>query len=148
MDTPSYAKNTITEYSMKQNKLYGDFNGDERFDLLSVVMICLGQKADMEQGTELHGLLSTILSDELTVPRKEEILQKNFGIEPYNVKEVVTSMCNLSDLIEEKGIKKGIEQGKFIFVRNMLRRGMSDEDIMDLAECSQEFVDEVRKMDA
>ncbi len=148
MDTPSYAKNTITEYSMKQNKLYGDFNGEERFDLLSVVMICLGENADLEQGTELHGLLSTILSDELTVPRKEEILQKNFGIEPYNVKEVVTSMCNLSDLIEEKGIKKGIEQGKFIFVRNMLRRGMSDEDIMDLAECSQEFVDEVRKMDA
>ena len=114
---------TITEYSIKQNKLYGDFGGDERFDLLSVVMICLGENADLEQGTELHGLLSTILSDELTVPRKEEILQKNFGIEPYHVKEVVTSMCNLSDLIEEKGIKKGIEQGQLIMLKQLIEDG-------------------------
>ena len=32
-----------------------------------------------------------------------------------------------------------------IIVTNMLRRGMSDEDIRALAECEQELIDEVRK---
>ena len=46
---------------------------------------------------------------------------------------------------EAKGEIKGAMEKTQIIVRNMLRRGMSDEDIMALAECSQEFVDEVRK---
>ena len=63
------------------------------------------------------------------------------------------NMCQaLREWIEEErslgwaeGEIKGAMEKTGIFVRNMLRRGMSDEDIMALAECSQEFVDEVRK---
>ena len=64
------------------------------------------------------------------------------------------NMCQaLREWIEEErslglaeGEAKGASEMMRVFVRNMLRRGMSDEDIMALAECSQEFVDEVRKM--
>jgi predicted transposase YdaD len=57
--------------------------------------------------------------------------------------------------LKEEGREEGIEVGKEIgketgkkdtrrqIIRNMLARGMSDEDIMALAECSQEEVDKV-----
>ena len=44
----------------------------------------------------------------------------------------------------EDGIEQGIEQGLRITIRNMLARGMSDEDIMSIAECGQELIEQVR----
>ena len=43
------------------------------------------------------------------------------------------------------GRSEGLLEGKSIFVRNLLKRGMSDEDICGLAECEQALVDEVRR---
>ena len=45
----------------------------------------------------------------------------------------------------EDGIEQGIEQGLSITIRNMLARGMSDEDIMAIAECGQELIEQVRE---
>lgn len=42
MDSPRYAENTITEYSIQQSNIIGDFLSDKtRYDLMSVLMICL-----------------------------------------------------------------------------------------------------------
>lgn len=75
-------------------------------------------------------------------------------------------MCNLSDLIEERGIQQGMQQGMQQgiqqgmqrgmqqgseekcrdMVRKMLRFGlMSDEDILKVAEISQEELERIRK---
>ena len=43
-----------------------------------------------------------------------------------------------------EGREAGIDEKTRSFVTNMLRRGMEDTDIMALAECEQELVDEVR----
>ena len=45
----------------------------------------------------------------------------------------------------EEGVADGIEQGLSITIRNMLARGMSDEDIMTIAECGQELIEQVRE---
>ena len=42
------------------------------------------------------------------------------------------------------GLEEGARNTKRIFIRNLLKRGMSDEDICALAECTQELLDEVR----
>lgn len=56
-------------------------------------------------------------------------------------------MCNLSELVWERGVSEGMEQGRQdktrIVVANMLKRGMAEADIMALAECSKEFIKEV-----
>ncbi len=71
-------------------------------------------------------------------------------------------MCNLSDLIEERGIQQGMQQGIQQgmqrgmqqgseekcrdMVRKMLRFGvMSDEDILKVAEISREELEQIRK---
>ncbi len=57
-------------------------------------------------------------------------------------------MCTIIDDYMEMGIeqgkKQGIEQGIKQVVGNMIKRGMSVEDICAIAECSEEFVEEVR----
>ena len=45
----------------------------------------------------------------------------------------------------EEGVEDGIEQNLRITIRNMLARGMADEDIMAIAECGQELIEQVRE---
>lgn len=88
----------------------GDFSGKSRYDLLSVVMICLGDSND--KNNELIGMLNTVLSEKLNVTEKEHILTTEYRIELKTAKNGgVNLMCNLSDRIERIGIEKGIEQG-------------------------------------
>lgn len=113
MDAPKYAANTITEYAIKQNKILGDFQGKARYDILSAVMICLGKEEKEDNDISLHGLLITLLSENLTAKEKTKILNSKYGIRTTTeMKEGMRQMCNLSDRIEEKGIQRGIEEGK------------------------------------
>lgn len=116
LNAPDYAANTITEYSMNQKKIQGNFSGKARYDLLSAVMICLGKekssKTENKSG-RLQRMLATLLSSEIPAEEKEEILSKKFGIvTSVEMKEEMRDMCNLSDLIEEEAIEKGICQGR------------------------------------
>lgn len=62
--------------------------------------------------------------------------------------EEAKNMCNalrelFADELEEAR-NEGIEEKQTIIVRNMLNRGMSDEDIMAIAECDIEFIEKIR----
>ena len=58
-------------------------------------------------------------------------------------------MCKgLADWIAEEreaGIKSANEEKTRRVILNMLNRGMSDEDIMAVAECDRTLIDEIRK---
>ena len=70
----------------------------------------------------------------------------------YQVEGGKRNMCKaIRDLMDdsreegrEEGIALGAEQMKCDIVKNMLKRGMSDEEICALAECAMEFVNEVK----
>ena len=44
----------------------------------------------------------------------------------------------------QAGMQTGIDDKTKNVVINMLKRGMSDEDILAIAECTQELIDELR----
>ena len=69
-DTPNYAKNTITEYKIKQEKVYGDFQGKARYDILNVTFICLGDPTT-EETPRFLSMLSTVLNNKITVDEKK-----------------------------------------------------------------------------
>ncbi len=124
MDSPKMAENTITEYSMEPKNIYGNFAGEARHDLLSVIMICLG-KDNAECKNELLNMLSTLLS----------------------LEQEVSEMCNLSDYVEMRGIEKGKTEGRVegkiqVFI-NMVNRGFSVADAQSIAELSDEQVQQV-----
>lgn len=111
MDTPNYAGNTITEYHMTQDLHYGNFSGKARYDLLSVVMICLNDTQNEEEN-ELIKMLTTLLSKDMEKEEKKQKLQEEYGIpmdDGFGME--VDEMCNYSGYVENKGIEKGIQQG-------------------------------------
>ena len=45
----------------------------------------------------------------------------------------------------QEGRREGVQSMVRIFVKNMLKCGMSDEDILMLSECDRELLEEVKK---
>lgn len=118
MDTSRKSMNTITSYRIDQHRLYGDFSGKARYDLMDVVMICLGGD---KTGTQLSDdgrpkllcLLDTLLTNKKSPEEKEQVLTDDFNIKTVGLKEV-TTMCNLSYVIEEKAETRGEARGRAI----------------------------------
>lgn len=117
MNVPQYAENTITAYEIKKRNIVGEFpEGKTRYDLLSVIVICLSQKlADESNELKLHRLLGTLFSSQLEVEEKKAILTDEYHI-PMNeeLERSVNSMCNLAEGIAEEAEKIGVEKGKEI----------------------------------
>lgn len=115
MNPPDSRKNSINRYSIKEEHLVGSVTDSvQNYDMLTVVMICLGGSDDASAG--ILRLLEVLLSSERKADEKKKILQDDFSIEmTRELESEVSVMCNLSKGVEEKaiarGMKKGIEQG-------------------------------------
>ncbi len=118
---PKRRENTITRYSIQEENLIGQVSErKENYDLLTVVMICLGH-ADDDNYTGVLKLLGVLLSSEKEAEEKKKILQDDFNIAMTKTLESeVSAMCNLSKGVEERGIARGLAQG----LAQGLERGM------------------------
>lgn len=128
MNPPKYRRNSINRYFIKEEKLIGDVSErKENYDLITTVMICLGESNDKNSFGVLR-LLEVLLSSERDVEEKKEILQKDFSIEmTKTIEREVSIMCNLSKGVEEKGVEKGI----LFSIRNLMETmGWSAEQAM------------------
>ena len=111
-------RNSITRYALKEEHLVG--RNEEpvaNYDLISVVMICLGKAEESEEASLLR-MLDVLLSNDRKAEEKIAILSEEFAIamsEP--MEEEVAQMCNLSQGIVEKGLAEGLAKG--IFDANM-----------------------------
>ena len=109
---PKDRRNTITQYSIREEQIVGEAKEEVRnYDLMSAVMICLGEETDKNYSGLLK-FLEVLLSDEKTAAAKKTILQNEFDVPMTQTLETeVYQMCNLSQGAIEKGIQKGIQQG-------------------------------------
>lgn len=112
LNAPDYLADTVTQFSIRQENIIGEFKKETRHDLMAVVMICLNEKSWHKKTSKLHGMLGTVFSEELSAKEKTNILEEEYEIEAKReIEEGIGSMCNLSDGIEERGIRKGLERG-------------------------------------
>ena len=120
-NSPKKRHNTITRYSIKEDYIVGKaVEKVQNYDLLSVVLICLGNEDEENYGGILK-LLKTLLSSDTKVEEKKKILQNDFNIEmAYKMEEEVRNMCNISYGILEEGIEKGIEKGILNSIKNLM----------------------------
>lgn len=122
MNAPKHIGNAMSEYRIVKQDIIGSIPEAKRnYDKLSVIVICLNERAedkanDQANGKahgDLHGFLNTLLSTRMTAKEKEETLARDYGIEiEREVGEELKEMCNLSEAIEEKAIQKGKREGK------------------------------------
>ena len=111
MNAPQYIGNAISEYKLEKTDLIpGIPDRRKEYDKLSVVMVCLNTKKETED--QFLGMLQTLFNTELAEKEKKERLEQEYEIQMENgFGKELSLMCNLSDTVEERGIKKGIEKG-------------------------------------
>ena len=112
LNPPKYRENTINRYTIQEEHLIGDVSEKkENYDLMTAVIICLGNYKD-EHYTGILKLLDVLLSSEKKPEEKKKILQNDFDIKmTRRLEREVSELCNLSKGVEENGIKKGIKEG-------------------------------------
>lgn len=138
---------SITRYKMTEENLIGKVKAPKQnYDLLDVVMICLGKK----KYTELTGLLSLLnmaLLDSLSSNEKRKILETEFHVEiTPELEKGVDNMCNLSAGIEKKGIEKGRDEGKTEIILEMLKEKQPLDFISRVSKYSKEKIAEIGRL--
>jgi len=107
--------NTITRYHMTEENLVGHVKEPvENYDLIDIVMICLGG-GDTQSEENYSGvlkLLDVLFSAETGADEKRRILQRDFDIPmTQTLERTVDVMCNFSKGVWEKGMEAGREVG-------------------------------------
>ena len=99
---------------------------------------------------ELHRLLGALLSRELTIDEKLDIIGNEYDIPlEENFRKDMSTMCNLSQGVKEEGIaigrREGLEEGRreghAELITKMYKNGLSIEQI---ASATDKTVEEVR----
>ena len=112
MNPPKNKENTITRYRLVEEHLVGEaVEPVGNYDLLSIVMLCLGDPEAEGKESALR-MLDVLFSDETSVAEKKKILAEEYDI-PMTQKldQEVSSMCNLSEGVLRKGLTRGMAQG-------------------------------------
>ena len=127
-DPPKNRRNTITLYDFAEKQLVGNVHEIiEHYDLMCIVMICLGTSKD-ERYTGLLKLLGVFMSEAADMMIKTQVLKSEFGANlPKRLQDKEVKMCTYSEFIENRGIKKGIQEG-----RKEGRKESKAEDLLNL----------------
>ena len=112
-------------------------------DLLNIIMLGLAKNLpESDETYELHRLLCALLSQELTIDEKLNIIGNEYDIPiEENFRKDVSVMCNLSQGIEEKGIAIGAAREKAQIILNMYKNGFTAEQI---ASATDKDIEEVK----
>lgn len=118
-------ENTLSHIHFTKDDIIGSYDWKGKLDLANIVMLGLSDELPEHDDTyELHRLLSTLLSKELTQNEKLTIIEEEYDIPvEENFREDVNFMCNLSQGIKEDGIAIG--EAKIIL--DMYHNGLSME---------------------
>ena len=107
------SENIMSHVHLAKDDLVGAYDWAGNLELFNIIMIGLSKEIpEHNEMYELHRLLGALLSQELTINEKLNILGKEYEIPmEENFRKDVSVMCNLSQGIEDKGIAIGFEQG-------------------------------------
>ena len=111
-------ENTMGHIHLTKEDLIGSYEWKGNLDLLNIIMIGLAKELPEHDETyELHRLLGALLSRELTVDEKLDIIGNEYDIPlEENFRKDMSTMCNLSQGVKEEGIaigrREGLEEGR------------------------------------
>ena len=147
-DPPAERRNTINKYQYNESHLLGEFEENVDFyDLVTVVMICLGTKKD-KRYTGLVKLLDVFMSEVSDLATKCAVLKDEFGADiPERLRMKEENMCNYSEFVMNRGRREGKEEGKAESLINLKKKlKMSIEQAMDILDIPEGEWDNYREL--
>ena len=136
-------ENTMSHIHLTKEDLIGSYEWKGNLDLLNIIMIGLAKELpEHDEAYELHRLLGALLSRELTVDEKLDIIGKEYDIPlEENFRKDMSTMCNLSQGVKEEGIAIGRAEGEAGLIAKMYKNGLSIELI---ASATDKTIEEVK----
>ena len=110
------SENSMSHIRLTQKNLIGSYEWKGNRNLFNIVMIGLAKELpEHDEKYELHRLLGTLLSQNLTEKERLDIIGMEYNIPlKKNLRKDVNVMCNLSEGIEERGITIGEARGRAV----------------------------------
>ena len=136
-------ENSLEHIHLVKDSIVNSHAWKGKLDLVNIVMIGLAKELPKhEEKYELHRLLGTLLSQDLSVSEKIDIIGNEYAI-PVEKKfrEDISIMCNLSQKIKETGI----EMGKREMIMKMYNKGYTAAQIADVAEMDEKKIKDIIK---
>lgn len=136
-------ENTMSHIHLTKEDLIGSYEWKGNLDLLNIIMIGLAKELpEHDEIYELHRLLGALLSRELTVDEKLDIIGNEYDIPlEENFRKDMSTMCNLSQGVKEEGIAIGRAEGEAGLITKMYKNGLSIELI---ASATDKTIEEVK----
>lgn len=130
-------ENSMDYVHLTNEKLLGSYSWKGGLNLLNIVLIGIANELpEYDDKYELHRLLNTLLSMELSADERLRIIGNEYRIlVDDKLRKDVSAMCNLSQGIRDS------EKAKVIM--NMHRKGYTSEQIAEIVEKSIEEVETV-----
>lgn len=124
-------ENCMNHIHLTNDNVLGAYEWKGKLDLLNIVMIGLARELPgHDERYELHRLLGALLSKELTIDEKLNIIGEEYDIPiEESFRKDVSVMCNLSQGIEDKGIAIGEAREKARIIFSMYNNGFTAEQI-------------------
>ena len=124
---------SIEEINLERRTVYGDRDNSHRVELVQGIIVNI--RSDPGEETSRNTLIAMleVLLSEMKVEEKKDILEKEYGmVMQVETEGRMQSMCNLSEVFIEKGIRRGIQEGTI----NQSRQSIFDllEDLGDIPE--------------
>ena len=140
-------ENSLEHIHLVKDSLVNSHVWKGKLNLINIVMIGLAEVLpEHEEKYELHRLLGALLSQNLSVNEKLNIIGNEYDIPmEEDFREDVSVMCNLSQKIKETGIETGIEIGKKEMIVKMHSKGYTTAQIADVAEMEEKKIEEIIK---
>lgn len=132
-------ENSMAYVHLAKDDLLGSYPWKGGIDLLNIVLIGISNELpEHDDKYELHRLLSTLLSMELTVDEKLGIMEKEYNIAVDDrMREDVSAMCNLSQGIKDNTLAE--------VIMTMHEKGYSSAQIAEIVKKTIEEVEAVIK---
>ena len=117
---PVNRQNTITRYRIVEENMVGCVKeAVQNYDLMTLLMICLGKPEETD--CDILKLLDVLLSNDIEVPEKQQVLENDFGIPmTRELERGLNDMCNLGEAIEREGMAKGMAKGVITSIQNLM----------------------------
>ena len=106
-------EHSLSHIHLEEQQIIGSHKWKGDLDLLNIIIIGIAKNLpEKEEKYELHRLLSALLSSDLEVEDKLDIMEKEYDIPLENdIRKDVKEMCNLSQGIREEAFEEGQEYG-------------------------------------
>lgn len=134
-------ESSMNHIHLTDDRMLGNCEWKGKLDLINIVMIGLAKELPPhDENYELHRLLGALLSKELTIDEKLNIIGTEYDIPmEEDFRKDVSVMCNLSQGIKEDGIAIG--EARIII--NMHNNGFTAQQIADATDKKLEDIETI-----